>query len=102
MSGGYLFACEKDIIPPLQNHPEEVNAPYPQEVSKTSSYGDDKSVTIVFTVDDKNRIHVLHVEGGYNLLTQYIMDSLEGKELKSENAIPGINYIMKVKFNDSV
>ena len=74
-----------------------------QETEKKISYAsvypkaDENNVVITFTIDEQNKIHVLNVQGGNTLLNHYIKTSLEGKELKSENAIPGINYVMTVK-----
>ena len=79
-----------------------------QEGGKKISYAsvypqaDENNVVITFTIDEQNKIHVLDVQGGYALLNHYIKTSLEGKELKSENAIPGINYVMTVKIPASV
>ena len=61
-----------------------------------------KDIIIVFTVDESKRIKVLNVSGGYNLLTSYIRQSLEGRLLESGNAVPGINYVMTLKFPSSV
>jgi len=58
---------------------------------------DEKNVIITFTIDELNRIHVLDVKGGYAYVTLYIKSALEGKALKTESAIPGINYMMAIK-----
>lgn len=63
---------------------------------------DHKNIIIVFTVDDAKRIHVVQISGGYNLLTEYIRQSLEGRVLESDNAVPGINYVMTVKFPSTI
>lgn len=72
------------------------------KISYDEELRDNRAVTIVFTLDETNKIHVLHVSGGYNLVTQYIKNSLEGKEIHSENAIPGINYLMTIKLPAAV
>ena len=58
---------------------------------------DEKNVVITFTIDELNRIHVVDVQGGYAYINLYIKSSLEGKALKTESAIPGINYVMAIK-----
>lgn len=58
---------------------------------------DDKNVIITFTIDELNRIHVVDVKGGYAYVNLYIKSSLEGKAIKSDSAIPGINYVMAIK-----
>ncbi|MBK7441062.1 MAG: hypothetical protein IPL12_10695 [Bacteroidetes bacterium] len=63
---------------------------------------DEKNVVITFTIDEQNKIHVVEVQGGYAFINHYIKTSLEGKEIKTENAIPGINYMMSVKLPTSV
>jgi hypothetical protein len=63
---------------------------------------DDKNVVITFTIDENNKIHIVEVLGGYAYINHYIKTSLEGKAIKSENAIPGINYVMTVKLPTSV
>lgn len=63
---------------------------------------DDKNVVITFTIDESNKIHIVEVLGGYAYINHYIKTSLEGKEIKTENAIPGINYVMTVKLPQSV
>ena len=59
-------------------------------------------IMVVFTVDEGNRIHVLDITGGHNMLTDYIRRSLEGRILRSSTAIPGINYVMTLRFPSSV
>ncbi len=61
-----------------------------------------KDITIVFTVDEGGMIHILDVSGGYNILTSYIRKSLEGRLLQSGNAVPGVNYVMTLRFPSSV
>lgn len=63
---------------------------------------DEKNVVITFTINADNRIHVVDVKGGYAFIDHYIKTSLEGKEIVTESAIPGINYIMTVKLPASV
>ncbi|MFI5172332.1 MAG: hypothetical protein ACHQFW_08065 [Chitinophagales bacterium] len=63
---------------------------------------DEKNVVITFTINEENKIHVVEVQGGYAFINHYIKTSLEGKEIKTENAIPGINYVMTVKLPTSV
>ena len=63
---------------------------------------DEKNVVITFNIDEQNKIHVVDVKGGYAYINHYIRTSLEGKEIKSENAIPGIDYVMTVKLPTSV
>lgn len=63
---------------------------------------DEKNVVITFTIDEENKIHVVEVQGGYAFINHYIKTSLEGKVIKTENAIPGINYVMTVKLPTSV
>ena len=63
---------------------------------------DEKNVVITFTIDEQNKIHIVEVQGGYAYINHYIKTSLEGKEIKTENAIPGINYVMTVKLPTSV
>lgn len=63
---------------------------------------DDKNVVITFTIDEENKIHIVEVQGGYAFINHYIRTSLEGKVIKTESAIPGINYVMKVKLPTSV
>ncbi len=58
---------------------------------------DANNVIITFTVDELNRIHVLDVKGGYAYINLYIKSSLEGKAIKTESALPGINYVMAIK-----
>lgn len=58
---------------------------------------DDKNVIITFTIDELNRIHVVDVQGGYAYVNLYIKSSLEGKAIKSDSVIPGINYVMAIK-----
>ncbi|HMU68926.1 MAG TPA: hypothetical protein PKC38_02890 [Chitinophagales bacterium] len=58
---------------------------------------DKQNVIITFTIDELNRIHVVEIQGGYAYLTHYIKSSLEGQTIKSEHAIPGINYMMAIK-----
>lgn len=62
---------------------------------------DEKNVIITFTIDELNRIHVVDVKGGYAYINLYIKSSLEGKALKTESAIPGINYVMAIKLPTS-
>lgn len=57
---------------------------------------------ITFTINEDNKIHVVDVKGGYAFLNHYIKSSLEGKVIKTENALPGINYVMAVKLPTSV
>jgi hypothetical protein len=106
-------ACEpegEDLVKKAQSVVEEVaQRNYSgQEGEKKISYAsvypqaDENNVVITFTIDEHNKIHVLRVQGGYALLNHYIKTSLEGKELKTENAIPGINYVMTVKIPASV
>ena len=59
-------------------------------------------MVITFTIDEQNKIHIVEVQGGYAYINHYIKTSLEGKEIKTENAIPGINYVMTVKLPTSV
>ncbi len=107
------YACDpdgEDLVKKAQACVEEAaQRKYSQQegekkISYASVYpkADENNVVITFTIDEQNRIHVLNVEGGYALLNHYIKTSLEGKELKSENAIPGINYVMTVKIPNSV
>ena len=63
---------------------------------------DEKNVVITFTINEDNKIHVVDVKGGYAFLNHYIKSSLEGKVIKTENALPGINYVMAVKLPTSV
>ena len=63
---------------------------------------DEKNVVITFTINEHNKIHVVDVKGGYAFLNHYIKSSLEGKVIKTENALPGINYVMAVKLPTSV
>lgn len=58
---------------------------------------DEKNVVITFTINTDNKIHVVDIKGGYAFLTHYIKTSLEGQEIKTESAIPGINYVMAIK-----
>lgn len=89
-------AVQEVVSAPYQQNPEDKKISYADEIK------DERLVTIVFTLDDKNKIHVLRVSGGYNLVSQYIKNSLEGKEIHSDNAIPGINYVMTIKLPTSV
>ncbi|MBC8047847.1 MAG: hypothetical protein H7Y00_13700 [Fimbriimonadaceae bacterium] len=106
---GYVFGCEnnpilaiaqqtvQEVVPgPYMQNPDEVQISYADELK------DERTVTVVFTLDDNNKIHVLHISGGYNLVTQYIKTSLEGKEIHSDSTIPGINYVMTIKLPASV
>lgn len=63
---------------------------------------DEKNVVITFTINEDNKIHVVEVKGGYAFINHYIKSSLEGKVIKTENALPGINYVMAVKLPTSV
>ncbi len=63
---------------------------------------DEKNVVITFTINEENKIHVVDVKGGYAFINHYIKSSLEGKVINTENAIPGINYVMAVKLPTSV
>jgi len=107
------YACSndgEDLVKKAQSVVEETAQRHysQQEGEKKISYAsvypqaDQNNVVITFTIDEQNKIHVLNVQGGYALLNHYIKTSLEGKELKSENAIPGINYVMTVKIPASV
>lgn len=58
---------------------------------------DANNVIITFTVDELNKIHVLDVKGGYAYINVYIKSSLEGKAIKAESALPGIQYVMAIK-----
>lgn len=58
---------------------------------------DKQNVIITFTIDELNRIHVVEIQGGYAYITHYIKSSLEGQTIKSEHAIPGINYMMAIR-----
>ncbi len=58
---------------------------------------DEKNVVVTFTINTENKIHVVDVRGGYAFINHYIKTSLEGKEINTENAIPGINYMMAIK-----
>jgi hypothetical protein len=96
----------------LGNWQQPVNSDQVEEVrdllpagSSKSSIGTaeaTKDIVIVFTVDEQRKIHVLNVSGGYNLLTDYIKKSLEGRIVDSAKALPGINYVMTLKFPSSV
>lgn len=107
-STGYLIACNtidaQGISPQtIQNAPgglqEKDTTPFLSGIKEDDTK---RNITIVFTVDEEKRIHVLQISGGYNLLTEYIKKSLEGKILESDNAVPGINYVMTVKFPSTV
>ncbi|MFN0275894.1 MAG: hypothetical protein ACKVPJ_09125 [Chitinophagales bacterium] len=111
-TSGYVLACTEEVLvgdPQSTSQPqkESVSAPFQQNPGDDKlSYEDEikqeRTVTIVFTLDEQNKIHVLHVSGGVNLVTKYIRNSLEGKEIHSENAVPGINYVMTIKLPASV
>lgn len=83
---------------------EEVKDLFPSGSNKSSVSGAEatKDIIIVFTVDEQRKIHVLNVSGGYNILTDYIKKSLEGRIVDSAKALPGINYVMTLKFPSSV
>lgn len=107
-SAGYAVACEdsfsaKQIL--KQQNPQTSEPDLQNSVSfpaKLLESEEQRNITIIFTVDEAKRIHILQISGGYNLLTDYIRKSLEGKVLESENAVPGINYVMTVKFPSTV
>lgn len=111
-TSGYVLACShEDPATQVQNAPqaqkENVTAPLQQngedeKISYKDEIKEERTVTIVFTLDEANKIHVLHVSGGVNLVTKYIRNSLEGKEIRSENAVPGINYVMTIKLPATV
>lgn len=63
---------------------------------------DEKNVVITFTVNADNKIHVVNVQGGYAYINHYIKSSLEGKQINTDNAIPGINYVMTIKLPTTV
>ncbi|MBK6730474.1 MAG: hypothetical protein IPG60_05735 [Bacteroidetes bacterium] len=104
----YLLGCntieaQNDDSKQQQNsssiNQDELSLKFPLDKSLDAV---NKNITIVFTVDDLKRIHIVQISGGYNLLTEYIRKSLEGKVLESDNAVPGINYVMTVKFPSTV
>lgn len=103
-STGYLLGCNTIEAQNDDSKQQQTNSSIPQEELSLkfpldkSSDAVNKNITIVFTVDDLKRIHIVQISGGYNLLTEYIRKSLEGKVLESDNAVPGINYVMTVKF----
>lgn len=108
ISTGYLLGCntieaQNDNSKQQQNNSsnskEELSLKIPLDKSSDAV---NKNITIVFTVDELKRIHIVQISGGYNLLTEYIRKSLEGKVLESDNAVPGINYVMTVKFPSTV
>lgn len=108
-SSGYAFARMYDgnAQDNQQSQEDILQAPYPQDTLQGSltdeiTNRNDRSIMIIFTVDEQKKIHILQVQGGYNLLTEYIKKSLEGKEVHSDNAVPGINYVMTIKFPSSV
>lgn len=106
------YACEgdgEDLIKKATSIVEETaQKSYSQEAEKKISYAsvypqaDENNVVITFTIDEENKIHILEVKGGNALLNHYIKTSLEGKELKTENSIPGMKYVMAVKIPASV
>jgi len=102
--------CNEDLIKKAASIVDEIAQ---KQYSKTEgekkiSYAsilpkaDEKNVVITFTIDENNKIHIVEVLGGYAYINHYIKTSLEGKAIKSENAIPGINYVMTVKLPTSV
>ncbi|MFN3939506.1 MAG: hypothetical protein ACK4IY_02890 [Chitinophagales bacterium] len=105
---GYAFACANlhgQNAPALQQDPQSVPPQEQNSISFPAEFSEseiNRNITIIFTVDEEKRIHILQINGGYNLLTEYIRKSLEGKVLESENAVPGINYVMTVKFPSTV
>lgn len=111
----YVFGCHStQSLPPDQpNFPQVVPASadasrdlYTEDNQSKASYvplpPDARSLVITFTVNEENKIHILEVRGGYAQLNQYLRNSLEGKELKSDSAIPGMNYVMTVKLPATV
>lgn len=108
-SSGYAVACMYDgnELQKPQVQEDVLKAPYPQDTLQGSLTDDirdknERSIIIIFNVDEQKRIHIIQVGGGYNILTEYIKKSLEGKEIHSDNAVPGINYVMTIKFPSSV
>jgi hypothetical protein len=109
-SSGYILACVESSPEPQstqQPQQETLQAPFQQstdgsKISYEPEQNDERSVTIVFTLDEAHKIHVLHVSGGVNMVTKYIKNSLEGKVIESENAVPGINYVMTIKLPATV
>jgi hypothetical protein len=98
------YALGNHQLPGNQDQVEEVkdNLPLAGNRNSLSAPDQTKDIVIVFTVDELKKIHVLNVSGGYNMLTEYIRKSLEGRVLESGNAVPGINYVMTLKFPSSV
>lgn len=113
MAGQNLFAVStdgEDILRKAAMIVEETSRQQyaGQETDRKVSYEkvlpdpDEKNVIITFTIDELNRIHVVDVQGGYAYINLYIKSTLEGKSIKTESAIPGINYVMAIKLPASV
>ena len=100
------FRQELQVTDQVQQNPSSEASSYLPSAESLTKSGNvpagTKDIIIVFTVDETKRIKVLNVSGGYNLLTSYIRQSLEWRLLESGNAVPGINYVMTLKFPSSV
>ena len=100
------FRQELQVTDQVQQSPSSEASSYLPSAESLTKSGNvpagTKDIIIVFTVDETKRIKVLNVSGGYNLLTSYIRQSLEWRLLESGNAVPGINYVMTLKFPSSV
>ncbi|HAE14488.1 MAG: hypothetical protein H6547_02930 [Chitinophagales bacterium] len=102
LSGYALGNSQIQSVPPDQQ--EEWKGSLPETTSRNSITVPEstKDIVIVFTVDEGNRIHVLDISGGKNPVTDYIKRSLEGRVIGSPGAVPGINYVMTLRFPSSV
>jgi len=105
-TSGYALGSYQQVEPQKQeqsqNVDDEVSSVLKADKNLESIPVSTKDITIVFTVNEAGEIHILDVSGGYNLLTSYIRQSLEGRLLESGKAVPGINYVMTLKFPSSV